>query len=94
MLEYDTFFRPKYNPEENLWPLIDGMVEAGLSHAIALATDLAGGSLWARIGGGPGIVSFISEVKKRLEGMAYSSEIIQAMTGGNIAARLAVFQKE
>ena len=26
LLEYDTFYRPKYNPSENLWPLIEHMV--------------------------------------------------------------------
>ncbi|KAA3644706.1 MAG: hypothetical protein DWQ07_14945 [Chloroflexi bacterium] len=94
MLEYDTFFRPKYAPENKLWALIDAMVEAGLGHALALATDLADGSLWARVGGGPGIAAFVTDVKQRLEELAYSEEYIQAMMGGNIANRLAVSNKE
>ena len=41
MLAYDTFFRPKYDPERNLWPQISAMVAAGLNHVVALATDVA-----------------------------------------------------
>ena len=28
-LEYDTFFRPKYDPAGNLWPLLERMVADG-----------------------------------------------------------------
>ncbi len=41
LLEYDTFYRPKYQPAEKLWPLLEHMVSAGLSDRIALATDMA-----------------------------------------------------
>lgn len=94
MLEYDTFFRPKYHPKDNLWPLIDTLVTAGFSNALALATDLADGSLWSKIGGGPGITAFVTKVVQRLETMAYSKQTIQAMNGGNIAARLAISNQE
>ena len=31
LLEYDTFFRPKYDPERNVWPLLQRMAAAGLA---------------------------------------------------------------
>ena len=45
LLEYDTFYRPDYNPSTNLWPLIEQMVSAGFSDRIALATDHLSGTL-------------------------------------------------
>jgi len=92
-LEYDTFFREKYQPEENLWPLIEEMVAAGFAQNLVLATDLADASLWA-FGGGVGIASFPTIVKTRLEEIGFEREDILAMTGGNIARRLALKNKE
>jgi len=94
LLEYDTFFRPQYHPEENLWPLIEEMVNSGLSDALALATDLADGSYWVRIGDGIGIAAFVNIVKPRLEAMSISEHDILAMMGGNILGRLAVAIEE
>ncbi len=89
MLEYDTFYRPKYHPEENLWPLIAALVQAGLHTQVALATDLADGSLWQRIGGGPGIARFASEIPARLQALGLPPNTISGLVGGNIARRLA-----
>ena len=41
MLEYGTFYKPKYQPKENVWPLLEQMIEASLSLQIAIATDMA-----------------------------------------------------
>ena len=87
LLEYDTFFRPKYNPENNLWPLIEDMVKGGNAGAIACATDLADSDLWMNIGGGPGLVGFINIIKKRLEMIIPDPEVITGLMGGNIANR-------
>jgi phosphotriesterase-related protein len=87
-LEYDTFFREKYLPEEKLWPLIEAMVDAGLAHNLVLATDLADASLWA-FGGGVGICSFPNIIKARLVETGYEDGNIQAMMGGNIGRLLA-----
>ncbi|MBN2044603.1 MAG: hypothetical protein JW757_06260 [Anaerolineales bacterium] len=92
-LEYDTFFREKYQPEKNLWLLIEAMVEAGLAENLVLATDLADASLWA-FSGGIGIASFPKMIKTRLEMAGYEQEDIQAIMGGNIARRLAIEDKE
>ena len=88
-LEYDTFFRDKYQPEVNLWPLINEMVLAGYVQNLVFATDLADAGLWA-FGNGVGIASFPIIVKARLRETGYEKKDILAMTGGNIARRLGI----
>ena len=89
LLEYDTFFRPKYQPEVNVWPLIRTMVNAGLSEHIALATDMAEAELYKSIGNGPGLASLPGVIQTRLDEMGIPLKSIQEMLGGNIARRLA-----
>ncbi len=88
LLEYDTFFRPKYNPEEALWPLITQMVVAGFSENIALATDMAESESYHFIGGGPGLASFPSTIQKRLIENEIPEKARTLLLGGNIARRL------
>ncbi len=90
MLEYDTFFRPKYRPEQTVWPLLAQMAAAGLTSQIVLATDLADRGLWTQFGGQPGMAAFITQVKSRLEQMALEPETIYQLMGGNVARRLAM----
>lgn len=89
MLEYDTFFRPKYDPDRNAWPLLREMIRAGLADRVALATDMAEPSLWAEMGGAPGMGGIFSIIKARLEQMHVSEPTCAALLGGNIAGRLA-----
>jgi predicted metal-dependent phosphotriesterase family hydrolase len=89
LLEYDTFYRPKYEPEIRLWPLIRKMVEAGLSDHLAFATDMAEAGMYATIGGGPGLASLPGEIKSRLNALGIPEASIRQMLGGNIARRLA-----
>jgi len=89
LLEYDTFYRPQYEPESNLWALIQKMVDAGLRDHIALATDMAVATMYTTIGNGPGLASLPGEIKTKLLKMGMSESSIQGMLGGNIARRLA-----
>ncbi|MDD5369735.1 MAG: hypothetical protein PHQ40_11660 [Anaerolineaceae bacterium] len=89
LLEYDTFYRPKYLPEKNLWPLIDQMMEKGLSHRMALATDMAEPAAYHHLGGGPGLASLPGQIQTRLRKQGYPEIAIQQVLGGNIATRLA-----
>lgn len=88
MLEYDTFYRPKYDPAAKLWPLIERMVSAGYAERIALATDMAEGELYHFIGGGPGLASLPGEIQHRLCEQGIPDDARKAMLGGNIARRL------
>ena len=89
MLEYDTFVRPKYNPEENVWPLLQKMVEEGLTDRVALATDMALTNMWQRLGGAPGPIAFLSQIKAQLKRIGFEPDSVRRLMGGNIAARLA-----
>ena len=89
LLEYDTFFRTKYSPEENVWRLIDTMVNSGLSYRLALATDMAEAEYYHNLGGGPGLASLPGIIRERLIQMHVPENNIQQMLGENIARRLA-----
>lgn len=88
-LEYDTFYRPKYDPSTNLWPLIEIMVNAGLSDRVALATDMAEAELYHQIGGGAGLGSLPGEIQNQLNIRGFPETVRRQMLGGNIARRLA-----
>ena len=90
MLEYDTFVRPKYEPLNNAWPLLEKMIEAGLCGQVALATDMALTSMWRRLGDGPGPVAFLRQMKAVLVRRGLDPEVVQQLMGGNIAAHLTV----
>ena len=85
LLEYDTFFRPKYDPEHNVWPLLQRMAAAGLAGQIAIGTDLAGTAFWQEIGP----AALPGKIVSRLRTLGFESSTIQRLTGGNIAGRLA-----
>jgi predicted metal-dependent phosphotriesterase family hydrolase len=89
LLEYDTFYRPKYDPNSNLWPLIEQMVNAGYSDRIALATDMAEAELYHFIGDGPGLKSLPGEIQNQLKQKGFPETARKQMLGGNIARRLA-----
>ncbi len=90
LLEYDTFVRPKYQPQNNVWPLLDEMIASGFADHIALATDLALTNQWPYTGGSPGPVSFVTKIKDRLHGAGFASGVIHDLTGGSISDRLAI----
>ena len=89
LLEYDTFYRPKYNPSANLWPLIEQMVNANHADRIALATDMAEAELYYFIGGGAGLSSLPGEIQNQLTAKGFPEAARKQMLGGNIARRLA-----
>jgi 5-phospho-D-xylono-1,4-lactonase len=88
LLEYDTFYRPKYEPEKNVWPLLEKLINTGLATSIALATDMADAELWSHLGKGPGLAGFVTIVRSRLKSMGIPLPTIDRLTGGNIADRL------
>ena len=90
MLEYDTFFRPNYEPERYVWPLIGRMIAAGHEGQVALATDMASPGLWAELGGGPGMLGIFTIIKDGLTRLDLPPSTIDRLLGNNIAGRLVI----
>lgn len=88
LLEYDTFFRPKYFPEQTTWPLLERMLTDGLSSSIALAADFAEPGNWSAQGGSPGLAGWVTGLERRVRAMGASDHTIQRLLGKNIAERL------
>ena len=89
LLEYDTFFRPKYDPERNVWPLVEQMLTEGQAGAIAFGTDLADVESWRN----PGPAGLPSILAPRLVAMGCAPDVVAALTGNNIVARLAISRR-
>lgn len=83
LLEYDTFLRPKYAPEKNLWPLIANMAEAGYANSIAAGSDIYENEMWDTLLAGGGLSAFFNSIKARLGELKISEEAIKKITGGN-----------
>lgn len=91
-LEYDTFYRTKYRPEQHLWPLLERMVAAGLAGRVVIATDMAEAAMWTRLGGQPGQKAFTGQILPRLQALGLPEEIIDQLMGRNIARLLATWE--
>ncbi|GAP13149.1 predicted metal-dependent hydrolase with the TIM-barrel fold [Longilinea arvoryzae] len=89
LLEYDTFYRPKYRPEANVWPLIGKMLSAGLAGQVALATDMAESTSWKSMGGEPGLAALPQDAPAHLQAMGAQPAEIAALMGLNITGRIA-----
>ena len=89
-LEYDTFYRPKYRPEQNVWPLLERMVASGLADRVAIATDMAEASLWSRLGGEPGQTAFTGQIMARLQAIGFDEPTVKRLMGENIANCLVI----
>jgi 5-phospho-D-xylono-1,4-lactonase len=65
-LEYDTFNRPKYKPEKNLWPLLVEMVKEGYSCSIMVGSDLGDNLSWENISKNGGLTGFFKSIAGKL----------------------------
>ncbi|MDX1992583.1 MAG: hypothetical protein SF029_09340 [bacterium] len=89
LLEYDTFLRPKYQPEQQVWTLLPQMLEAGYEGSLVLATDLADPRMWHHMGGNPGAVGLVETVMRRLQQLGFSEKTVASVMGGNIIRAMA-----
>lgn len=90
LLEYDTFFRPKYEPDKNVWPLLEELARDGYSDSIALATDMAESDMWRSGQSGARLSDLVTVVKPRLASIGFNQNQVHSLLGGNIIARLAL----
>jgi 5-phospho-D-xylono-1,4-lactonase len=89
LLEYDTFLRPRYEPESGVWPLLEESISAGRSAGICCGLDLAGNGMWAFGSQTPGMLGLADVVVPGLRTRGVDEGTIQLLTGKNILARLA-----
>jgi predicted metal-dependent phosphotriesterase family hydrolase len=84
LLGYDTFLRPAYDPERNVWPLLELMLADGRAHSIACGLDLAEPALWRFGGGAAGVTGLVQVVVPGLRGIGADEGQIQALAGDNV----------
>ena len=89
LLGYDTFVRPKYNPDQNVWPLLNQMVADGFEDHIAIGLDMAIASMWKANGGGPGLLVLTGQILPKLRTEGIGEAVIKKLIGQNVARRLA-----
>ncbi len=89
LLGYDTFARPKYDPEHSAWMLLKALTELGLESQIAICLDLAIASMWHHYGGRPGMCFLPEFIVPRLKAEGFTPATIHLLTADNIARRLA-----
>ncbi|MBZ0302490.1 MAG: hypothetical protein K8J31_22280 [Anaerolineae bacterium] len=88
LLGYDTFARPRYDPDRGAWHLIRTLVADGLDTAIAIGLDLAMSSAWRRYGGQPGLLFLTEQVIPRLHQEGMNATTVRRLTAQNVAQRL------
>lgn len=88
VLGYDTFHRPKYDPDSGVWELLRMALSQGFWSQITLGLDIADSSSWAAEGG-PGLRSLATEIVPRLRAEGAGTREIAGLSGGNVAGLLA-----
>jgi 5-phospho-D-xylono-1,4-lactonase len=84
-LEYDTFWREKYDPEKKLWPFIERMVDKGYGGAIIAASDIYGDVMWKMTSKRGGLSAFFSSIIVKLQRLKIPEDIINKIIGGNVS---------
>ncbi|GAH28290.1 unnamed protein product, partial [marine sediment metagenome] len=80
-LEYDTFLRQKYNPEENAWPLLINMIKNGYYKSVMIGSDISGIDMWRSINKNFGLGSYFNNIKEKLFSMKIGSDIVDRLVG-------------
>lgn len=65
-LEYDTFLREEYEPDKNIYELIDLMIRSGFTNSIMVGSDIFNNIMWKNIKEGTSYGGFFLELRSRL----------------------------
>ena len=84
-LEYDTFLREKYKPEENVWQLIQKMLSEGFEESIMVGTDIADNVMWGKFVANNGYFGFFNNIKNTALAKNLKLEAIDKIIGKNAA---------
>ncbi|MEJ2554681.1 MAG: hypothetical protein P8186_00290 [Anaerolineae bacterium] len=63
---------------------------AGARSLIVNVTDIAEAKMWSRMGNGPGLPDFITQIIPRLEALGFEPDTIRRLVGENITCCLAL----
>jgi phosphotriesterase-related protein len=86
VLGYDTFLRPKYRPDEHVWPLLETMLGEGGAR-ITVGLDLVEPAAWST-GGGPGLRAIADMIVPRLRALGAGDADVARLTRDNALAVL------
>lgn len=79
-LEYDTFLRPRYNPDKNVYRLMEAMIKKGFGYKILVGSDIADNKMWKNTQAEKGYGGFFADLKTKLcvkfENMAEITNIL------------------
>ncbi|MFZ3086226.1 MAG: hypothetical protein WA097_06205 [Candidatus Hydromicrobium sp.] len=82
-LEYDTFLRPKYNPEDNVIPLLKDMILSGYAGKILIGSDIDNNTMWKNVGDSGGLGGFFESIEKKLTDQQIKYNNILPLMGFN-----------
>ncbi|MCL5985100.1 MAG: hypothetical protein M1371_00870 [Actinobacteria bacterium] len=88
-LEYDTFLRKKYNPDENVWPLLTKMAEIGYHTNILIGSDMGELHMW-RQNSQSGLAGFFTNIIKKMSEINIKKDAIDNMLRGNASNFLSI----
>jgi 5-phospho-D-xylono-1,4-lactonase len=84
-LEYDTFLRPKYKPDKNLWPLLEKMILKGYEDSIIIGSDIYGDDMWKELSQNGGLQGFFNSIIQKLDNLKVPRNIIAKIIGINVS---------
>lgn len=82
-LEYDSFLRPKYDPENNVMPLLKDMILSGYGNRILIGSDIDTYAMWKDLEKSGGLGSFFKSIEEKLSDLQLKNNDIIPLTSLN-----------
>jgi len=82
-LEYDSFLRPKYDPENNVMPLLKDMILNGYGNRILIGSDINTDAMWKDLEKSGGLGGFFKSIEEKLSDLQLKNNAIITLTSLN-----------
>jgi len=82
-LEYDSFLRPKYDPENNVMPLLKDMVLNGYGKKILIGSDIDTDAMWKDLKKLGGLGVFFKSIEEKLSDLQLKKSDIMPLISLN-----------
>ena len=82
-LGYDTFLREKYEPEKNVYRLMDSIIEGGFKNSIMIGTDIYENAMWESVRPSVGYGGIFKKLKRYLSEKFEDTDVEINLMGGN-----------